>query len=187
MTRCPTLFTERLLLRPFVETDTEPYTELLQTPEVRASLHLPDDIGPADAWRQIAMWLGMWELRGTGQWAVVERSSGQFVGRAGLHWPPLPDWPGVEVGWALHPRSWGNGYATEAGRASVDYSFNVLRRDQVFSLILPENVRSAAVARRIGFTLFETRVVSHFPSAPTNIWRLENPRSVGANGRTTTA
>ena len=181
MTACPTVFTERLVLRPFTEADVEPYTAVLQTPEVRASLHLPDDIGPIDAWQQMAGWLGQWELRGTGQWAVVERQSGAFVGRAGLHWPPRPDWPGVEIGWTLHPDHWGRGYATEAGRASVDYAFHVLPRDEVFSTILPENARSAAVAQRLGFTLFETRVLSHFPDRPHGIWRLQNPRSVGPN------
>jgi RimJ/RimL family protein N-acetyltransferase len=170
---CPSIVTERLVLRPFDESDLDAYTAVLQAPEVRASLHLPDDVGPVDAWRQMAMWLGQWELRGTGQWAVVERSTGQFAGRAGLHWPGLPDWPGVEVGWALHPSFWGRGYATEAGRASIDYAATVLGRDELFSLILPENVRSAAVAQRLGFTIHETRVVSNFPAAATNIWRLK--------------
>jgi RimJ/RimL family protein N-acetyltransferase len=39
-------------------------------------------------------------------------------------------------------------------------------------VILPENVRSQAVAERLGFSLFEERVLSHFPSAPHGIWRL---------------
>jgi RimJ/RimL family protein N-acetyltransferase len=181
VTACPTLFTDRLLLRPFTEADTEPFTELLQTPEVRASLYLPDGIGPLDAWQQMAMWLGQWELRGTGHWAVVERSSGQFLGRAGLHRPPRPDWPGVEIGWAFHPRHWGRGYATEAGRAAVDYAFGVLGLDEVFSMILPENTRSAAVAQRLGFTLAETRDFSHSRVNPHGVWRLPNPRSVGPN------
>jgi RimJ/RimL family protein N-acetyltransferase len=176
---CPTVVTERLLLRPFTESDTDAYTAVLQSPEVRASLHLPDDTGRVDAWRQMAMWLGQWDLRGTGQWAVAERSTGAFVGRAGLHWPPLPDWPGVEVGWALHPRYWGHGYATEAGRAAVEYGFGVLGLDRLVSVILPENTRSAAVAQRLGFTLAETRVLSHFPDGPHGIWELHNPRSVG--------
>jgi RimJ/RimL family protein N-acetyltransferase len=41
--------------------------------------------------------------------------------------------------------------------------------DEVFSVILPENAASAAVARRLGFGVVETRIVSHFPRAPHDI------------------
>ena len=172
MSRCPTLQTERLVLRPFAEPDLEVYTALLQTDEVRAALHLPDAIGRWDAWSQMAAWLGQWELRGTGQWAVEEKATGELVGRAGLHWPARDDWPGVEVGWALHPASWGRGYATEAGRRAVEYAFDVLGLDAVCSTILPENIRSQAVARRLGFQLREERVLSHFPALAHGIWWL---------------
>jgi [ribosomal protein S5]-alanine N-acetyltransferase len=103
---CPTVETERLLLRPFREDDVDAYAALLQTPEVRAALHLPAGVGRGEAWLGIAQTLGQWELRGTGQWALEEKASGAFVGRAGTHSPERADWPGIEVGWALHPDHW---------------------------------------------------------------------------------
>jgi RimJ/RimL family protein N-acetyltransferase len=169
---CPTVETERLILRPFRESDLDAYTALLQTPEVRASLHLPDDIGREQAWQQMAMWLGQWELRGTGQWALEEKSSGTFVGRAGTHRPERADWPGIEVGWTLHPEHWGKGYATEAGAASVRYAFAHHDVDALYSVILPENRASRAVARRLGFEPWQERTLSFFPSMPHMIWRL---------------
>lgn len=175
MSNCPTIETERLLLRPFKEADLDQYTAILKAPEVRASLHLPGDVGREQAWQQMASWLGHWELRGTGQWAVEERATGRFVGRAGLHRPERPDWPGVEVGWVLHPDQWGKGYATEAGRASVDYGFGPLGATELFSVILPENERSIEVARRLGFRLVREQVMSHFPASPHGIWRLDRP------------
>ncbi len=120
----------------------------------------------------MAAWLGQWELRGTGHWAVEERVTGAFVGRAGLHYPARQDWPGVEVGWTLHPHYWGYGYATEAGRRAVEYAFCDLDVAEVCSVILPENSRSIAVARRLGFSLREERILSHFPSMPHGIWWL---------------
>jgi len=174
--RCPTIETERLTLRPFGEDDLDEYTAMLQSAEVRASLHLPDDVGREQAWSAMAAWLGQWELRGTGNWAVVERSTGAFLGRAGMHLPERDDWPGIEIGWAFHPRAWGKGYATEAGTASVEYAFAHHDVDALYSLILPENARSQAVAERLGFTLFEMRTTSHFPDSPHGIWRLERPR-----------
>jgi RimJ/RimL family protein N-acetyltransferase len=172
MVTCPTVETERLILRPFRDPDLDAYTALLQTPEVRGSLHLPDDIGRGQAWQQMAAWLGQWELRGTGQWALEEKASGAFVGRAGTHRPELADWPGIEVGWALHPDHWGKGFATEAGAAAVDYAFAHHDVDALYSVILPENRASQDVARRLGFEPWQERVLSSFPSMPHVIWRL---------------
>ena len=172
MTACPTLVTDRLILRPLEESDLDAYTELLTTPEVRRSLHLSATYSRRDAWMGMAQWRGQWELRGSGQWAVEERSSGRFVGRAGLHRPEVPDWPGLEVGWTLHPTHWGKGYATEAGASAIAYAFEVIGVVEVFSIILPENRRSQAVARRLGLTLVEERVLSSFPESPHGIWRI---------------
>jgi RimJ/RimL family protein N-acetyltransferase len=176
VSRCPTLETERLLMRPFREDDLDAFTAVLQSPEVRASLHLPDDVGRYEAWLGMAQQLGQWELRGTGQWALVEKASGEFVGRAGTHRPERADWPGIEVGWALHPGHWGKGYATEAGGAAVEYAFAHHDVDALYSVILPENTASQAVARRLGFTLSETRALSHFPELQHGIWRLARQR-----------
>ena len=105
-------------MRPFREEDVDAYAAVLQTRQVRASLHLPDDVGREHAWLGMAQQLGQWELRGTGQWALEEQATGAFVGRAGMHFPERVDWPGIEIGWALHPDHWGKGYATEAGAAA---------------------------------------------------------------------
>jgi RimJ/RimL family protein N-acetyltransferase len=170
---CPTLATERLILRPFRESDLDAYTAMLQAPAVRASLHLPDDIGREQAFSQMAGWLGMWQLRGTGQWALQEKETGAFVGRAGSHWPERADWPGIEIGWTLLPEHWGKGYATEAGAAARDHVFAYHDVDAIYSVILPANTASQAVARRLGFTPWEERTFKFFPSKPHMIWRLQ--------------
>jgi RimJ/RimL family protein N-acetyltransferase len=71
---------------------------------------------------------------------------------------------------------WGKGYATEAGSRSVSYAFEVLAVDEVFSVILPDNVRSQGVAARLGFTLLEERVLSTFPEEAHGIWRIGRGR-----------
>ncbi len=188
MTACPTLLTGRLILRPLEESDLDAYTELHSFPEVRRSLRLPDDFDRGQAWLSMARTRGQWELRGTGQFALEERSTGRLVGRAGLHRPEQEDWPGVEVGWALRPDVWGRGYATEAGTASLAYAFDVMGLAEVFSTILPDNTRSQAVAARLGLTLVEERVLSNFPSEPHGIWRIRrhewaaSPLSRGPDG-----
>jgi RimJ/RimL family protein N-acetyltransferase len=63
---------------------------------------------------------------------------------------PLGDHDGFEVGWRLHPDSWGNGYATEAGSGLVELAFGPRRLTEVFAVIEPSNDRSHAVAHRLG-------------------------------------
>ena len=172
MSACPTLETENLILRPFKDEDVDDYFGVLDSPEVRRWLHLPESLDRSDAWQQMAGFLGQWELRGTGNWALEEKKSGQFVGRAGLHRPERHDWPGVEVGWTLHPDYWGRGYATEAGAAAVRYGFDELEVDKLFSCILPENYKSQTVAKRLGFEFLEERVLAFFPKLPHGIWVL---------------
>ncbi len=175
MTACPTFTTDRLVLRPFRDADLAPFTEVLRAEPVRASLNIPADVGPGRAFTEMAAWLGQWELRGTGHWALEERATGALIGRAGLHRPGWEDWPGVEVGWTLHPDHWGKGYATEAGARAVAYAFGNLGLPEVWSVILPTNHRSQAVARRLGFELVEERLLSFFPSAVHGLWRLAAP------------
>ena len=93
-----------------------------------------------------------WDLRGYGSWAVEERDSGEFVGRAGLSFQS--DWPvgedKVEVGWTLVREFWGRGYATEAALASLSYGFGDLELPRILSLTTPANARSRAVMERCG-------------------------------------
>jgi RimJ/RimL family protein N-acetyltransferase len=157
------LETERLVLRMFRESDTDAYAEMVGDPEVMRFLGGGQPVPRAEAWRNMAMVLGHWHLRGYGMWAVEEQASGELVGRVGC-WRP-EGWPGLEVGWTLRRRFWGRGYATEAARASVAYAFEALDQTRVISLIAPENVNSIRVAERLGekpegeWDIFGTKVI----------------------------
>jgi RimJ/RimL family protein N-acetyltransferase len=142
-----TLETDRLVMREFRESDTDAYAEMCADEEVMRYVSgraLKRD----EAWRQMAVFLGHFSLRGYSFWAVDEKATGAFVGRVGC-WRP-EGWPSFEVGWALARGYWGRGYATEAARAALDYAFERLGQARVVSLIHPENARSIRVAERIG-------------------------------------
>lgn len=147
----PTLETERLTLRPFREADVAPFFELSQDPDVMR--YVGDRRVPTlqEAWRGIAGWIGHWALRGYGQWAIEERSSGRLIGRAGIINPA--EWPGAEVGYLLGRAWWGHGYATEAARAAMDWGFEQFDFSDLISLIDPDNTASIAVATRLGESL----------------------------------
>jgi RimJ/RimL family protein N-acetyltransferase len=82
-----------------------------------------------------------------GHWAIERREDGQVVGGASLL--PLPPDEEFEIGWALHPRAWGYGYATESGLALARWAFGQ-GIEQVIALVRPANTRAAAMVRRIG-------------------------------------
>jgi RimJ/RimL family protein N-acetyltransferase/predicted enzyme related to lactoylglutathione lyase len=143
------LETERLRLRPFKPEDAGAYAAMCADPEVMRYLSPTGDVlSREDAWRQMAMFVGHWQLRGFGMWAAEERETGVFVGRIGLHYPD--GWPDRELGWALCRRFWGRGLASEAARAAADYAFRQLGWTHLISLILPANSRSIRVAERLG-------------------------------------
>ena len=144
----PELVTERLLLRGLESSDFEAYAAICADPEVQRFLGNGRPLQRPAAWREMAFLLGHWDLRGFGQWALVERASGQLAGRAGL-WQP-EGWPGLEVGWVLGRPFWGKGFATEAARASLRHAFDALGARSVISLIRPDNTRSVRVAERLG-------------------------------------
>jgi RimJ/RimL family protein N-acetyltransferase len=146
----PILHTDRLILRPFREADLDAYAALGSDPLVMEFLSADGSLlSRADAWRQMSMFLGHWELRGYGTWAVEERSSGEFVGRVGLHYPE--GWPDRELGWTIARKFWGQGYASEAARAAIAHAFGALGWTHLVSLIHPDNHRSARLAERLGY------------------------------------
>lgn len=154
----PELHTEHLLMRGFRDEDLDGLAEISADPEVTKWVGDPEGLSREETWRRMAYFVGHWELRGFGLWAVVERASGRLVGRVGLLQPE--GWPGLEVGWLIGRRFWGRGYAPEAGRASMDWARDALGADHVISLIEDANERSARVAEKLGMTVEgRTRIV----------------------------
>jgi RimJ/RimL family protein N-acetyltransferase len=108
------------------------------------------------AWRNMASVIGHWSIRGYGFFSVEHRETGEWLGRVGPWYPE--GWPDPEIGWTIAREHWGKGYATEAARASLEYAYDVLGWQRVVHVILKGNVRSAAVATKLGSVLVETRM-----------------------------
>jgi RimJ/RimL family protein N-acetyltransferase len=154
----PELETERLTMRGFREEDLDELAAISADPEVTRWVGDENGLTREETWRRMAYFVGHWELRGCGQWALVERASGKLVGRAGLLRPE--GWPGLEVGWLVAREHWGHGFAPEAGRASMEWAREELGADHIISLIEDSNDRSARVAEKLGMTVEgRTRIV----------------------------
>jgi RimJ/RimL family protein N-acetyltransferase len=81
-----------------------------------------------------------------GVWAIEVLETGLIAGTALL--VRLPSSDEVEVGWHLHPDSWGHGYATEAARGAIEHGF-AHAVPEIYAVVRPDNVRSLAVCRRL--------------------------------------
>jgi RimJ/RimL family protein N-acetyltransferase len=91
---------------------------------------------------------------GFGLWAVERKADAAIVGMAGLiaMGADLPPGPALEVGWRLAPDAWGQGYATEAARAAVDWGFAGRDVPEIVAITARSNLASQAVMRRIGMS-----------------------------------
>jgi RimJ/RimL family protein N-acetyltransferase len=135
----------------------------------------PSPAEAREACRQIAE---SWRLHGVHKWIAYDRSSRAVVGRGGLSRTPIDDdWGQIyaflpderwvrkahvsdqpfrahaswlEIGWALRAEHWGQGYASEIGRAGLAHAFDVLGARAVVSCTVRHNRRSLAVMDRIG-------------------------------------
>ncbi|HET6817355.1 MAG TPA: GNAT family N-acetyltransferase [Mycobacteriales bacterium] len=149
-----TVRTERLLLRPIEVGDAEAMAAIYADPEVARFVHGLDVEGTR---AQLARWMGEWETRGLGPFAIVDPDSGDFLGRAGVKYWQEFDF--TEVGWVLRRDVWGRGYATEAGRASLDHAFANSDLELITAIIADGNVASVVVARRLGMEPWRQQVM----------------------------
>jgi ribosomal-protein-alanine N-acetyltransferase len=90
------------------------------------------------------------DRHGFGLWAVELKPSREMIGVAGL--VHLQDGAEIEVGYRFLEQHWGNGYATEAARASIAFGFDELGLDEIVAVTLPDNLASRRVLEKCGLT-----------------------------------
>ena len=149
------LETDRLILRKIdPERDFDAWAESMADEDTVRYLGTKT-MSRAESWRNMAQVIGHWEIRGYGVFSLESKETGEWVGRVGPWYPE--GWPAPEVGWTISPTHLRKGYATEAGRASIDYVFGTLGWRSVIHVILEGNQASMAVARKLGSTLLRTQ------------------------------
>ena len=141
----PVLETERLLLRVPAKSDLEGWHSMMVDED--ASCFIGGPLDRRGSWANMALMTGAWSLDSFGNFSVVEKASGRWIGRAGP-WSP-PSWPGNEIGWAFAKEFWGQGFAYEASRATMDWCLSALGWREVVHIIHPDNLRSIALAQRL--------------------------------------
>jgi RimJ/RimL family protein N-acetyltransferase len=154
------LETERLIIRNWIpEKDTEQVFEMYNDPEViyflgnGARLHSIES-----QYQKLIEERSQIEKNGLGSWAIVEKDTQKIAGTIILEQLPdknrLPT-QDIEVGWHLKRSVWGQGYATEAGGAMLEYGFRQLNFPVIYAVVKPENHASIRVTQRLQMNLLE--------------------------------
>lgn len=151
MTTNPTIQSERLLLRPITLDDAETVyryrsdsiTNKYQgwIPKTFEDVHdfvenrVSSIIDVADTWFQFV---------------IIEKENGKLLGDLGIHFLNSDNMQ-AEIGCTLDKSEHGNGYATEALKATIHYLFNTLNKHRIVTSIDPENTKSIELVERLGF------------------------------------
>jgi RimJ/RimL family protein N-acetyltransferase len=171
------LRTSRLLLRPWRDEDIAAAAEMSADPAVMEFLL------PQSDWA--ARIRAHWKRYGFGQWVVEIAGQASFIGVVGLNTISYQAHftPAVEIAWRLARPHWGQGYATEAARASLDYGFQNLRLSEIVATTVPANGRSRRVMERLSMARApqDDFDVPHLPEGPLKrhvLYRLRSPSAV---------
>ncbi|MBP1472889.1 GNAT family N-acetyltransferase [Frateuria sp. MAH-13] len=159
--------TDRLILRPPRIEDFDAYAANMA--DLEAARFIGGQQPRALAWRGFLSSAGAWMIQGFSMFSVIEKATGQWVGRLGPWYPE--GWPGTEVGWGLARAAWGKGYAVEGATAAIDWTFDHLGWDEVIHSIHPDNKPSQALAQRLGSTCRGPgKLPAPYEDSPTEIW-----------------
>ncbi|NQX84995.1 MAG: GNAT family N-acetyltransferase [Flavobacteriaceae bacterium] len=147
--------TERLFLREIMPSDVDGFFELDSDPEVHKYLGEKPISTKESAKNNIKFVRRQYIERGIGRWAVIEKSTGDFLGWSGLKRNDEDEKLNgkhnfYDIGYRLIPRYWGKGYATESARAAINYGFETMHLEQIVGAAAVENIGSNKVLQNIG-------------------------------------
>ncbi|MDN5561941.1 RimJ/RimL family protein N-acetyltransferase [Psychrobacter immobilis] len=162
--------TERLYLRQWQASDFAVFAEINADPEVMK--YFPKLLTPKVSDIIASKCQQLIANQGWGLWAVSLKDSTKtyddFIGFVGLNdtHADMSFAPAVEIAWRLHKDYWGQGYATEAARAALNFAFTELSLDEVVSFTAVINKRSQLIMERIG--MMDTRANFYHPALDPN-------------------
>ena len=139
-----------MILREWLPDDAAPFIALNSDKEVMQ--YFPSVKTAVETMAQIGRIEGHIKQHGFGFFAMERKDNGEFIGFTGLTHPSFDAHftPCVEIGWRLNKKSWGYGYATEAGKACLEFGFEDLKLGKIYSFTAVQNIPSEKVMQRIG-------------------------------------
>ncbi|WP_175621700.1 GNAT family N-acetyltransferase [Chryseobacterium schmidteae] len=148
------LETKRLVLRKFEEADYERLFLLDSNSEVMKYIGMPTLSKVEESKEVVKMIMQQYEDNGVGRLAVIEKESELLIGWSGLklNTSEVNGYQNFhELGYRFLPETWGKGYATESGKASLEYGFNDLKAEVIYAYAHCENQASNHILTKLGF------------------------------------
>ncbi|MDF3294265.1 GNAT family N-acetyltransferase [Streptomyces silvisoli] len=144
--------TPRLILRRWYDDDLAPLAEIHADSQVMRWIGDGSVRDLGHTAEDIERWEEEWDEEGFGLFAVELLASGELAGFTGLSVPTfLPEvLPAVEIGWRLGRQFWGQGYASEAAHAALEFALQDRGLDRVISIARVGNDASENVMRKLG-------------------------------------
>ncbi len=119
----------------------------------------------------LAQWIALFERQKMGKLRVTRKADGALVGRCGFGVYGPEEIP--EIGYALYPEFWGQGYALEAARALRDWYWRDTDRDHFLGIADAGNAPSLKVLRQLGGVYTHTGESSGHPNCA--FYRYDRP------------
>ena len=148
---------ERIQFRKLTMNDVETWTEFFHNNDRLEFLGIPnltkDKTEIATEW--ISMQLEKYEKHGLGHLALIEKSSNDFLGMAGIHPRIISEKEVFEIAYSLKPKYWGKGFASEAAKQLKKFGLETQIAESFISIIHKENIDSIKVSKRNGMEVLE--------------------------------
>ncbi len=149
--------TDRLLLSRVESSDLSGYCELFQNQQVMAHLGGPD-LNNEQSSSRLERHISYWSEQGMGPWAARMQGSCEFIGMGGLQRIEHLGQEEISVGYALLPKHWGCGYASEIAEVACMLGFAHFPVNSIVSITMPGNTGSQRAMKKAGFS-FEAKIV----------------------------
>lgn len=163
--------TPRLRFRQLVEDDADTLAALFADPEVMRFIGIGGVLTRDRAQRSIERQQAEYRERGFGEWATIDRETGDMIGLCGLiRWPDIDGVEELEVAYLLAREAWGRGLGTEAATAIRDHAVDELGSTRLVSCIYPDNHASIRVATKVGMHFEKTFT---YEGSPMSLFSLE--------------
>lgn len=151
--------TDRLILREIIQEDAQDMFLMDSNPHVHRYLGQNPVSHIDQIHKVILMVQKQYEDNGIGRFAIIEKKTNQFIGWTGLKLvrEMINNKTNYyDLGYRLKEAYWGRGIATESAIASLDYGFNIMGLEEIYSMCEVGNISSANVIEKCGFNYIET-------------------------------
>ncbi|MFK5890823.1 MAG: GNAT family N-acetyltransferase [Flavobacteriaceae bacterium] len=141
---------ERLGFRNWTNDDLKVLSEINSDPEVME--HFPSTLSKKETEDLLKRLINHYNEKGYTYYATEILGIGELIGFIGLAYQSYKtDFsPATDIGWRLKKSTWGKGYATEGAKRCLEYAFNELKLNKIFSVCTINNSKSENVMKKIG-------------------------------------